>query len=141
MAFCSLFFFILSLSVPLSLFPPPPTSSLSLSLSLVRSHPLIAKVRAPLCVCNGESRKGEEARSTAREEGDEGRERWWWRPSAPSLPPLLSLSLFLLSVSSHLLCSGPLFFPAPCSRPFPRYRLLDLFRASTIYLGASNKTK
>lgn len=127
---------------------------LSFSLSLIRLH---RKSELPF-VCNGESRKGEGARSTASEEGEgeeeaeergdekgpesgvgtkEGdeeedavRRRIYSSPISSRLFPLyFILSLFL---SPH-----PSFF---VSRRCP-FLILDLFRASTIYLRASNKKK
>lgn len=142
----SALFFILSLGL-----------SLSFLFLLIRLH---RKSELPF-VCNGESRKGEGARSTASEEGEEkekeeeaeergGMRRVWrvaWEQRkatrrkmqrdgtsiAPFLGPPLSLAY---SVSPYFTLCLLLRFPPP----FP-FLISDLFRASTIYLQTSNKKK
>lgn len=127
------------------------------SLPLIRLH---RKSELPF-VCNGESRKGEGARSTAREKkewkrsrrrgrmgegfgewrGNKGRRREGrCRETAahPSLfSRLLSLSPFFLSISFYFTLLRISFSLLPAAA----FLTLNLFRASTIYLQASNKKK
>lgn len=132
----------------------PFLSSFSFSFPLIRLH---RKSELPF-VCNGESRKGEGARSTAREgetkereeeeeeeredekgpesgvgtkEGDdeEDAERRRIQLSFPSTAVSLSFYSTLFSRSLSL------------SRHRCLFLTLDLFRTSTIYLRASNKKK
>lgn len=125
------------------------------SLPLIRLH---RKSELPF-VCNGESRKGEGARSTAREKKEWKRSRrrgrmrrvrrvaWEQRKATrrkmqrdgSASQPLLSASLSpsFLSISFYFTL-----LRVSCSLlPAAAFLTLNLFRASTIYLQASNKKR
>lgn len=122
------------------------------SLPLIRLH---RKSELPF-VCNGESRKGEGARSAAREKKEWKRSRrrgrmrrvrrvaWEQRKATrrkmqriPASPLGFSLSPFFLSISFYFTLLRVSFSLLPAAA----FLTLNLFRASTIYLQASNKKK